>query len=60
MEKVAFTVEEVASILSLGRNKTYELVKMGIIPSMKLGKQIRIPKLSLESWLAEQTIKKAQ
>jgi len=37
-------VEEVADILRLKRSTAYEYVRQGIIPSVQLGKFIRVPK----------------
>lgn len=59
MEKATLSVEETAKYLGIGRNKAYELVGSGMIPHLKLGKQLRIPKISLEAWISAQTIKKA-
>ena len=36
------TVEELAKYLHVGRNTAYNLVKSGEIPSIKIGRQIRI------------------
>ncbi len=60
MEKATFTVEETAGYLGIGRNKAYELVSLGIIPHLKLGKQIRIPKVSLDEWITAEALKQAQ
>ena len=38
------TVQETAKYLRLKRSTAYELVKQGIIPSVKFGRQIRVPK----------------
>lgn len=37
------TVKEVSQILRLGRTHTYKLIKDGVIPSVRLGKFIRVP-----------------
>jgi excisionase family DNA binding protein len=34
--KLLLTVTEAASLLSLGRSKTYELVRAGVIPSVRI------------------------
>jgi len=57
METGTFTVIETAKYLGIGRNKMYELVGTGVVPYIKLGKQIRIPKVALEQWLLEQSRK---
>lgn len=60
MEKATLSVEETAKYLGIGRNKAYELVGSGIIPHIKLGNRLRVPRKILESWISEQIIKKAQ
>lgn len=37
-------VEELMPILGIGRNTAYELVRCGQIRSIKVGRQIRVPK----------------
>ena len=44
-------VEELMPILGIGRNTAYELVRSGQIKSIRIGKQIRIPKESLRLFL---------
>ena len=41
------TVEEMASILRIGRNPAYQLVKDGNIQSIRVGRSIRIPRNAL-------------
>lgn len=41
------TVEEVAYILRLSRTTAYEYVRQGIIPSVRLGRFIRVPKAKI-------------
>ncbi|WP_307402686.1 helix-turn-helix domain-containing protein [Desulfofundulus luciae] len=41
------TVEEAAGILRLKRSMAYEYVRQGIIPSIRLGNFIRVPKARL-------------
>ncbi|MBR3560563.1 MAG: helix-turn-helix domain-containing protein [Oscillospiraceae bacterium] len=43
------TVEQTAAVLSIGRNTTYDMVRSGRIESIRLGRQIRIPKSALNS-----------
>ena len=40
--KLLLTVTEAASLLSLGRSKTYELVRAGVIPSVRITGSRRI------------------
>jgi excisionase family DNA binding protein len=55
MERATLTVAETARYIGLGLNKTYELVKTKDIPSIKLGRQFKIPKIALEQWLIKQS-----
>ena len=48
------TVDEAAQVLRIGRNTCYELIRQGQIPSIRLGRLIRVPRFSLESWLARE------
>ena len=41
------TVEEMASVLRIGRNPAYQLVKDGSIQSIRVGRSIRIPRNAL-------------
>ena len=45
------TVREAAKFLRIGRNLAYELVARGEIPSVRLGRVIRVPRTALEQWL---------
>lgn len=45
------TPTECMSILSIGRNAIYKLLQDDVIKSVKIGKQYRIPKSSLENYL---------
>ena len=47
-----FNVLEVAEILGLGRSATYEAVKNGSIPSVRIERKIMIPKEGLRRLLA--------
>lgn len=47
------TVEEAAAVLRLGRSAAYEGVRTGQIPSIKVGRCIRIPTCRLEALLRE-------
>jgi excisionase family DNA binding protein len=45
---------EVTQILGLGRSKVYELIASGQMPSIRVGRVIRVPRTSLESWIVAQ------
>ena len=45
-------VEELMPILNIGRNTAYELLRCGKIRSIRIGKQLRIPKQALIDYLS--------
>lgn len=45
-------VEELMPILGIGRNTAYELVRSGKIRSVRIGKQLRVPKDALIKYLS--------
>ena len=44
-------VEDLMTILDIGRNKAYELVRSGQIRSIKVGRQIRVPRDAVVDFL---------
>ena len=46
-------VEDLMPILGIGRNTTYELVRSGKIRSIRIGRQLRIPKDAIQDYLAQ-------
>lgn len=49
---LVLTIDDLISVLHIGRNKAYDLVKTKQIQSLKVGKQIRIPRAALERYLS--------
>lgn len=45
--KVALTVKEAAQLLGLGINQTYEGIRQGEIPSLRIGGRILVPRSRL-------------
>lgn len=48
---LALTVPEAAKILRLGRNTTYDLVRCGALRSIRIGRQLRIPRDAILDFL---------
>ena len=46
-------VEDLMPILDIGRNTAYELVRSGKIRSIRIGRQLRIPKDAIQDHLAQ-------
>ena len=50
---LALRVEDLMPILDIGRNTAYELIRCGAIRSIRIGKQLRIPKQALIDYLSD-------
>lgn len=48
---LALSVPQVAELLNIGRNTVYELVRSHQLRSVRIGRQIRIPRSALEDYL---------
>lgn len=46
------TVEELAAYLRVQKDHAYDLVNTGEVPSVRLGRQFRIPMWGVKQWLA--------
>lgn len=46
------TVTQAATVLGISRSSAYECVRLGTIPSIRLGRRIVIPRRSLDELLA--------
>lgn len=53
MEKLVYSIQEVAELLGLSRSYTYQLVRNGTIPFIQLGNKRIIPKEKFNNWLNE-------
>ena len=52
MEPLLLRVHEAAKAIGLGRSKTYELVASGVLPSVRLGRSIRVPAQAVREFVA--------
>jgi excisionase family DNA binding protein len=48
------TVRQVEAALQLGRTRTYELLRSGQLPTLRVGRLIRVSRVALEEWIAQQ------
>ena len=53
-EQRTYLVEEIATILGIGRTSAYKLVKEGNFKTVRIGNAIRISKKSFDEWLDSQ------
>ena len=55
MDKLTYSVSELAKVLGIGRNVAYELVSREDFPSVRVGqRRVVIPVDGLKVWLAKQ------
>lgn len=50
-ERLLLTVEEAARRLGIGRSFAWELVRKGELPSIRIGRLVRIPVRTLDEWV---------
>ena len=50
-ERLLLTVEEEARRLGIGRSLAWRLVRSGELPSVRLGRLVRVPERNLQGWL---------
>ena len=51
IDRKVVTVPEAGAQLGLGRNASYAAAKIGVIPTIKIGKLLRVPICALEQLL---------
>ena len=50
-KKKVYSVDDLMSILDISRSSAYILIRKNYFWSNKIGKQLRIPKVSFDEWL---------
>lgn len=48
--------EDAARLLSIGRSKLYALLAAGELPTIRIGRSVRVPRRGLEAWIAQNTV----
>ena len=51
-----YRVEDIAKILDIGRSSAYNIVREGLIKTLRIGTAIRISRKSFDEWLESQAI----
>jgi excisionase family DNA binding protein len=46
------TAHDVSVLLRVTRARVYELIRLGIVPAIRLGRQVRVSSQQLRDWLA--------
>lgn len=60
MDKLLLTPIEAANAIGVGTSKIYELLASGAIPSIRIGKSIRVPADKLREWIDNQITESAK
>lgn len=53
MDRLLLKPNEVVEVLGIGRSLVYEMIARKELPSVRLGRCIRVPRESLERWLKD-------
>ena len=51
MDRLLLRPDEAAEVLGVGRSKLYELLAAGDLPSVRIGRAVRVPVSALERWV---------
>jgi hypothetical protein len=54
-ERLVYDVPEAGAMLGLSRNGSYEAAKRGDIPTIKIGRLLKVPKVAFERMLQRAT-----
>jgi excisionase family DNA binding protein len=55
-ETILLRATEVAAVLGVGRATAYELMASGELPTVRIGRAVRVPRAELERWVRRQTV----
>ena len=55
MEALMYRADEVAAALRIGRSKAYAMMASGELPTVRLGRAVRVPRAALDAWIRAQT-----
>ena len=58
--RLAIRVSEAARLLDISRSKAYELIRTGKLPSIIVGKTVRVPVDALEALVRSQTTRQEE
>ena len=53
--KLLLKADEVAHLLGVGRAKTYALLAANALPTVRIGRSVRVPAQALRAWVADRT-----
>jgi excisionase family DNA binding protein len=50
------SVEKAGEVLGIGRSKMFAMVHAGALPTIRLGRLVRIPRAALLAWIEKRTL----
>jgi excisionase family DNA binding protein len=53
MERMLLRPAEAAEAIGVSRSRMYELLASGELPSIRVGRTVRVPVAALHAWIAE-------
>lgn len=56
VERELLRVEEVQTVLGIGRSKVYAMIAGGELPVIRVGRVVRVPRGELARWIEEHTV----
>ena len=54
-DKLLLRVQDVSTLLDVGRSTVYELIARGELPVIRIGRLVRVPRPALEDWIVKNT-----
>jgi len=58
-EKLLLKPMEVANTLGIARSRAYMLIASNVIPNIRIGRSVRVPRVALEQWIEQQLVEQA-
>ena len=58
MDKIVYSISEVAKLLDISRSYAYQMVRDETLPVSTLGRRKVVPKIQLEEWIQKNTYMK--
>lgn len=53
-DKRTYTVPEIMELLQISKSKAYELCQQNLFRTIKIGRSVRVSKISFDEWLDKQ------
>ena len=54
LSKEVLCPADLVPLLGLSRSRVYQLIAAGVLPAVRVGRSLRIPRAAWEKWLARQ------